>query len=762
MAIMCTIERDGRLVWWNPAFNELLGCSDDEIAQGRMADFVHPADLEVTLSMIPKLIAGDDLIGFVNRVRSRDATWRWIEWRARADASGTVYAAGRDITVGRRTEVALRDTEVRLQTILDHAALSISVKDLEGRYVFVNGPWLRLCGLDSEDQVLGRDMRSLWEGRLPNLENMERLDRALLETGESSTTYEAVVTAGGTRNLLMQRFLLSDADGNPTGTCTLASDISERTQAQEGLAERERLLAGVIKASPDIVSIFNADGSIRQVSEAARRLLGYERNVSVSEMSLRIHPQDADRVVRAFTDLLCARSSRLNLQYRVRHAEGHWVDLDSRGQLLVDDEGTVTGAVIVSRDVTTALATEEQLRAAVAVAEAANKAKSEFLSRMSHELRTPLNSVLGFAQLLEMDNLLPAQSEAVDYILRAGRHLRYLIDEVLDMSQIEAGHLGLSFEAVFVAGVLREAAAFTAPLAASAGVTLHVPNLEDEEDLVVRADRQRLMQVLLNLLSNATKYNRPAGRIALFASRTVDGSIRVAVSDTGVGIDPALADRVFEPFDRLGAERTTTEGSGVGLALCRHLVEQMGGTIGFESSPGEGSCFWIDLPAAARPAGEFPEPRVPESAPARELPDISASPGNNRLLRVLHIEDNLVNHALVDRILALYGTVELLTALDGNSGLDLARQHIPDIILLDLHLPDLDGSIVLEGLRSDPRTSRIPVVVVSADATLQQSEGLLEGGAAAYLTKPIEVQALLATMSRLGVPGPTGEPPPVR
>jgi signal transduction histidine kinase/CheY-like chemotaxis protein len=370
-----------------------------------------------------------------------------------------------------------------------------------------------------------------------------------------------------------------------------------------------------------------------------------------------------------------------------------------------------------------------------AEAERASGAKSEFLSRMSHELRTPLNAVLGFSQLLGMDDLDQRQREAVDQINKGGRHLLELINEVLDIARIEAGQISLSMEAVDLGDVLDEIVGLVRPLAAERRITVQALAIEG----TVLADRQRLKQILLNLLSNAVKYDRPGGsvRVDVIASPQAH---RIRVSDTGPGIAPALLERLFTPFDRLGAEASGVEGTGVGLALSRRLAEAMGGTMGVETQPGRGSTFWVELEAAAGAAGR----------PA--VADVDAG-GGRSLGRgtVLYVEDNPANIKLIEHVLERHPGVRLITAMQGGLGVDLARQHRPDLILLDLNLPDLPGTTVLAQLHADPSTATIPVVVISADATPGQIQRLLAAGARDYLTKPIDVVRLMDLLeSHLG------------
>ena len=373
-------------------------------------------------------------------------------------------------------------------------------------------------------------------------------------------------------------------------------------------------------------------------------------------------------------------------------------------------------------------------------AEAANRSKSEFLSRMSHELRTPLNAVLGFSQLLELDELSREQEQAVRQITKGGRHLLDLINEILDISQIETGTLALSPEAVQVREVIGETAALLRPLAADRGVHLLGDGNPPGADAYVFADRQRLKQILLNLIGNAIKYNREGGTVSITCSNPTGGTLRIQVTDTGPGIAKEHFDLLFTPFERLGAERSTIEGTGIGLALSRRLAEVMGGTLGVESTVGRGSTFWVEFPVV-----EGPVDRVERLGQVGAAPLQAAGPERPA---VLHVEDNLSNIQLIERVLAQRPGVRLIPAMQGRLGLELARQHRPALILLDLNLADVPGEDVLRALRDDPVTATIPVVIVSADAMPRQVQRLLAAGATAYLTKPIDVRHLLELVDR--------------
>ncbi|HEX8834493.1 MAG TPA: ATP-binding protein, partial [Abditibacteriaceae bacterium] len=425
------------------------------------------------------------------------------------------------------------------------------------------------------------------------------------------------------------------------------------------------------------------------------------------------------------------------------------------------------------RDVTDRKQNEAALTAAKIEAERANTAKSEFLSRMSHELRTPLNAILGFGQLLEMDELDAAQRTGVEQILKAGRGLLELVNEVLDITRIEAGYLEMSPEPLSVREMVREALGLIEPLAAASKIRIF-DEISPTCPFYVRGDRQRLNQALLNLLANAVKYNREGGAITLTwregvmdrrqedrgrrltdkESLPVELAAAVAapvaqndeplptlciqVTDTGIGIPAESMSRLFMPFERLGAEHSAIEGTGVGLALSKRLIDLMGGRITVESVVGGGSTFTIELPMAETQT-DYPakrdgdKPQFPQST-------------STTMHTVLYIEDNPSNLNLVEQILLRREGMHLLSAIQGEAGLALAREHQPDLILLDLHLPDINGDEVLRRLQNDATTQAIPVVILSADATPHQIERLLAYGAVTYLTKPLDVQQFLQVL----------------
>jgi signal transduction histidine kinase/ActR/RegA family two-component response regulator len=374
-----------------------------------------------------------------------------------------------------------------------------------------------------------------------------------------------------------------------------------------------------------------------------------------------------------------------------------------------------------------------ELELAIEEARNANQAKSAFLSSMSHELRTPLNAILGFAQILAADKLptTPEQKkEFAGHILKSGRHLLTLINEILDLAKVEAGALTLSMEPVGLAEVLLECRAMIEPLAATRGIHVRFP---DNAAALVQADRTRLKQVLLNLLSNAVKYNREGGEVVVECAACGTDRLRLSVRDTGMGLRPDQVAALFQPFNRLGQENGTQEGTGIGLVFTRRLVEMMKGEIGVTSTPGTGSTFWIELSAAA-PLAQLAAPAQPGFDAA------AAAPGGAQARTILYIEDNPANLRLVQEILAFRTELRLVSAADGHAGLALARIEQPALILMDLNLPGMSGFEVLAQLRREPDTAHIPVLALTANAMPRDIERGLSAGFARYLTKPIDIE----------------------
>ncbi len=515
----------------------------------------------------------------------------------------------------------------------------------------------------------------------------------------------------------------------------IARDLTQILLTEELLRSRRQILDAIFEASPDAVKVIDNGLETTESNPASAEMLGLsegeDRRINLLKT---VHPEDRDAVAVALRSLISSQTTgAISLRFRASHSDGRWVPIEARAKTLRDEGHNAVGAVLVERDISQALEARAALEAAKDEAERANREKSEFLSRISHELRTPLNSILGFAQLLRMDELDPDQRESVNHIYRAGKHLLDLINEVLDISRIEAGTISVSLEPVSLEELAQECISLVMPEARERGIEIITPK---ELDLYVRADKQRMKQILLNLLSNAVKFNSDNGSVTFYCQER-DQSLRIAVTDTGPGINPALRQRLFTPFDRLGAESRGVEGTGLGLALSQKLAEVMGGSLGFESTVGKGSTFYVDMPRLVSP-----QQKTEPSIPYEQLKSESASG------TILYIEDNLANLALIEHFLRRRPEIRLITALQGSIGLELAAQHQPDLIMLDVHLPDMNGFDVLQRLRTAQQSAHIPVAILSADATKTQMNHFLSAGAIEYLTKPLELDRLLSLIDR--------------
>ena len=476
------------------------------------------------------------------------------------------------------------------------------------------------------------------------------------------------------------------------------------------------------------------------ISPAVEKVFGLTADEAIADPTRFLsftHPDDLEFVKRTMEE--AGHSSEVEVEYRIIRSDGEerWVWTRYR-QVDVAPGDRPLVAVVVT-DITTQKHAQSAEALARSEAIRANAAKTEFLSRMSHELRTPMNAILGFAQLLEMDDLSENQLQSVNQILRGGRHLLDLINEVLDISRIDSGQLALSVESVSVSEVVEEVLNLVGPLVAARGLRVLAPT-GGKCDELVRADRQRFKQVVLNLVSNAIKYNRVDGEIGWSCERLAGGTVAITISDTGIGIGAEELQRLFTPFDRLGREVTGEEGTGVGLALSQRLVHLMDGRIEVESTPGVGSRFTVNMPLAHPLESSAEETVAPETSATE---DVDVRGRRLTELTVVYVEDNLANVRLIEELASRRPGVTLVHAMQGRLALELISSSPPGLVLLDLHLPDMSGEEVLRRLRAEATTKEIPIVVVSADASPSQIRRLIEMGASGYLTKPFDVRELL-------------------
>ena len=503
----------------------------------------------------------------------------------------------------------------------------------------------------------------------------------------------------------------------------------------------------MLAAIPDAIVAVSADGHIVYLNDKAVVQFGWGRSELLGQLIDVLVPAWAMEVdSQTRTGHLANPSSALtaSIQLLARRYDGS--EFPAEVSFSAADAGSDRWILASIRDVTKSRQYARDLESARAEAVLAEEAKDSFLSRMSHELRTPLNAVLGFAQLLAIDKLTSDQEESVQQIVRAGQHLLAMINKVLDISEVSRGAMFLAMEPVAVRELVDEAVGMIRPLADRRELRV---SFELSPDTYVFADRLRLKEAVVNLLANAVKYNRVGGSIRIDGEVITEGSFRLSVRDSGIGIAAADLPRLFTPFERL-EPTSDTEGSGLGLALTRMLIIAMNGEVGVTSEVGIGSSFWIDLPSSV-------------AEPTSGIDGGTERPYARAVNTVLYVEDNPSNVTLVERIMTLRPTVRLIVATRGQLGIDLALEHRPNLVLLDLGLPDMPGDEVVRQLRADPRTTATPIVVISGDAMPHRARELLALGASSFVTKPYDMEQLLGIIDSatlVGTPDNNTEPTP--
>jgi len=544
---------------------------------------------------------------------------------------------------------------------------------------------------------------------------------------------------------------LRDDQGAVIGYLLIGTDNTARKQIeaeQQKLAQRLRdhqfYTRSLFESNMDALITTDPSGIITDVNKQMEALTDCTRDELIGA-PFRNCFTDPERAA-ASIKLVLAERKVTNYELTASARNGVRTVVSFNATTLYDRDRNLQGVFAAARDVTESKRLDELLKGknaeleyAKEVAEKANLAKSEFLSGMSHELRSPLNAILGFAQLLDSDSppASPAQKASIKQILHAGWYLLELINEILDLAVVESGRLSLSVEPVSLTEVMLECQAMVRQEAEKRELSLAFPRFD--LPVFVQADRVRLKQILINLLSNAIKYNRQGGQVRVECGAQASGRVRISIRDTGIGLPEAKLGQLFQPFNRLGQEHSVEQGTGIGLVMSKLLVEMMGGTIGVESSLGLGSVFWFELEAA-------PTPRlaIEPDSPAAAVPD-PVDPAA-RVRTLLYVEDNMANLQLVEQLVARRPDLRLLTAGTGQLGIDLARAHVPEVILMDINLPGINGIQALQRIHADPLTAHIPVLAISANAMLGDIRKGLDLGFFRYLTKPIKVDEFMEAL----------------
>ena len=733
----------GALYWSDriaPLFGHAVGAL--ETSYENFVHAIHPEDRQAVLDAVNACVQGQGPYEIEHRVVWPDGTVRWLLERGDVmrDASGKaahMLGVVQDIHERKQIERTLADSEKRRREAQSLARLGHWQAHVLSGELYWSEEIYRIFGHDPatfkpsvaafhaavhpDDRALVRDSEKRAE-----------------QTGIHDVVHRIVQPDGTVRHVHELARAELDAEGRVLRLAGTVQDITDYVEAQEKLRLSEERFIFAVEGAGDGIWDWNMRTGEMPLSGHYEAMLGYERGdlpPTIDVWVASVHPDDLARVQKTLRDYLEGELAVYVVELRLRCKDGGYKWVLCRGTVVARDAaGKPVRMIGIHSDISTQKAAQSALLEANQAAREANQAKSAFLSSMSHELRTPMNAILGFAQMLEYDtSLTPDQQENVHEILKGGRHLLGLINEVLDLAKIESGRIDLSLESVDLLDLLHEAWQMIQPLATAQQLALE---MDVSADMAVRADRFRLKQVLLNLLSNAVKYNRKAGSIRITARPAEADRLRIAVADTGMGIPAGRMAELFQPFNRLDAEYSNVEGTGIGLTITRQLVELMGGTVGVDSEVGAGSSFWIELPS--------------ETAERHRAAAASASPDDARLAHpqahehlILCIDDNPANLKLVAQMLGLRRHVRLLTAHTPELGIELALAHRPELLLLDINMPGMDGFQVLKVFKASARLKDIPVVAITANAMPSDIERGRSAGFADYLTKPVDVQRFL-------------------
>lgn len=705
---------------------ELLGYSTiDELMKISVRDI---REIPITQEQWTKEIEGLRNVGgkrFETRHRRKDGSCIDVEisWRLFVDGEQSyLVAASRDITERKRDEIKLSNSLAELDAqkyALDQHAI-VSITDVTGKITYANNHFCEISGF-SLDELLGQNHRILKSN-----EHSQDFYEELWQTISNGKVWR-----GEIKNKKKNAgFYWVDATivpflnekGNPYQYVAIRTNITKRKNAESSLLKSEqRALFFTDNVEEGIVISEN-----NLIIDASDRL--YEMFKSTSESTIGKSPlyfvaeHDKNLVIEKLStkntepyeaDLL--RSDGSTFPALVKGKDGEFGDRSVR--------------ITTVLDITQQKENEVALVVAKQDAEKANKAKSEFLSSMSHELRTPLNAVIGFAQILEIssrDKLTERQQKCVTHILDGGKHLLELINEVLDLAKIEAGHIKINLEDINIENLIEECSDLLEPLADNRKITISKEPLLEPKTMV-RADNTRLKQCFINISSNAIKYNKDGGEVIIRTEAFGDNIVRISIQDTGIGIPEDRKAELFQAFNRLDAGSTEIEGTGIGLVLTKILLEEMGASIGFSSEFGQGSTFWMDIPLSA--SHHSSQPIGLDENVIVKFPTTKGT--------LLYVEDNKANIEFMEMVVNQIPELKLVTAATGEEGLGHALMYNPDLIILDINLPEIDGNEILRQLKKSEQTEQIPVIAYSAAATTKEIDRAIRAGYMNYLTKPI-------------------------
>ena len=762
---------DGNIEYANPKASETTGYMLEELVGKNPRVLKSGETLDKDYDTLWKtIISGQEWRGVIhNRKKNGELYWEASTISPIIDTNGKIthyLAVKEDITEHRIAEEKIRQQNERLNAIVSAMPDLIFVMDKDGNYLEHYSSNLKDL-LAPRDHLIGMNLKDIFNEKTARL-HLQKIEECLQH--KKLVTYDYSVNNNNTFTFFEVRL----APMGDNKVLRFVRDFTEKKLKDDELKK----LSLAVEQSPVSIVITDLNANIEYINPAFLATTGYSYDEIIGSNTKILKSGETDSAV--YKDLwetiVSGKQWQTEWTNRKKNGELYWEHISI--SQIHDESGKIMNYLAVKQDITPRKRAEKEIRElnanlelkieqrtaqlaetnenllkeievrkkaeiesskAKIEAEQANLAKSEFLSRMSHELRTPMNSILGFAQLLQMGELNLVQSKGVGHILRSGKHLLDLINEVLDISRIEAGRLSLSLEPVQLNKIIPEMIDVVRPQTVDRQLMIKLVE-SPANQFFVKSDRQRLKQVLLNILNNAIKYNKTGGYVFIKTEVMPPNPIgivpvRISVTDTGVGISSDNISKLFKPFERIGAEKTATEGTGLGLTVVKRLMDAMGGSIGVESIPDKGSTFWIELPHC-----ENQLEIINKTGKLTELETRS----NDQSGTILYVEDNASNVELIEQILFNQRSgIKLITTIYGKQAVELAIANNPDLILLDLNLPDIHGSEVLKLLQVEEKTKAMPVVIISADAMPQQLNKSLKDGAKYFLTKPLDLFAFL-------------------
>jgi PAS domain S-box-containing protein len=742
-------------IWWSPALTDLFGHTRKDVGTSvkGWADRIHQADRERVLASMDSAINSKRLKWEADyRYYKRDGTLAYVHGRAyvlRDDQGSAIRLIGGMTDISDRYAQQARIAEQA--SLIAVARDAISVRDLKGSLLFANESAKSILALKpsgDDAQLRIHETLSVDERYWNAVTDVQR-------SGHWQGELEVGLPSGESVILDCRWTLLRNDDGQPKSILAIETDITDRKRAEARLMVVERRLQEYLDDATDLVQVVDLHGRIQYANKAWKETLGFsEDQLAVLTITDVLAPESWG-VAESFLSTPSAQIVRVEFQTILRgkvSAEGsvepvleNGIQVGTRAilkniteRIQAEADLQTTNELLeerVARRTRELAKANAELMIAKEAADAANRSKTEFLSRISHELRTPLNAILGFSQLLDFTDLTPSQADSVAHIEKAGKHLLDLINDVLEISRAEIGGTTASLQVLDASAILRECLAIMRPIAETSHVILLSSSVPP---VFVQGDRQKLRQIFMNLLSNGIKFNRRGGSLTVHHDLSDPEVLTIRFQDTGLGIPGSKMDRLFKPFERLGSANDGTEGTGLGLAVSRSLAGSMGGSLDGESEEGIGSTFTLKLKIGLQQEESSFEGPGKLSVPSQD----SVEP-----CTVLAVEDNVANMELLAKLFANRKDVKMLVALDGSSALRLARKHRPDAILLDLHLPDMDGEEVITTLKAEKEFQRTPFIIVTADAREELPEKFAELGAYGFLTKPLDLKELIATLN---------------